>query len=547
MKRYYPTGIENISAMITIPDSRGEGAYVLRGCLVFQDTLWQLSTVSGKQISCPSKENEEKYVYMLIGRLREAYSQTEKPLKIKTEVHDGIYSDAYQTFTSKHSEKDLYLGIPWCDSTAHRYIVYFERNILKRLDKCGANLDAHNMAIIAEELAKKSKKNKRSKDPVIAQRNVQSFLAAANILLRCLVMHNPDLPRVYFECEHIRVPANEQIKALPDMVRVVLAMLLRRLISNGMSLGVAFMLFCGLRSSEAAAPLWEEIIEKDGYALYYVRTRYSGGKRINVLKSMQAYRVVIIPYYMMTLLEERKAHLLAKGYTWEQLKKAPIASMPHDAKEYCGDKKLSSYAAILLKACGFTINSVQQQKLMQESDDYDESEQDPHAYILRRDWCSRAANICGLSPDTVDYLMGHANKIAKKRDYITDDATSIIAKKLERYVFDPGFSLNPAYKPICITDMAENIELGQYCDTQLVCVADAGTKVHVTIDVQCVEPNDGIVIATNRAFDLHEHIVMPDAPEMRSARALFGSSNTDHFFDICKAKANEISITGLIS
>ena len=58
---------------------------------------------------------------------------------------------------------------------------------------------------------------------------------------------------------------------------------------------------------------------------------------------------------------------------------------------------------------------------------------DVTAYILRRDWATRACNICRLRPDQVDYLMGHSIQKDKKR--LSDPETRLlIAWALERYV-----------------------------------------------------------------------------------------------------------------
>ncbi len=74
------------------------------------------------------------------------------------------------------------------------------------------------------------------------------------------------------------------------------------------------------------------------------------------------------------------------------------------------------------------------------------------AYILRRDRASRWVSRCGLEADAVDYILGHKRQIPSdlQKDYRLPEEQTLIAQCLERDIYNPAISRNPAYRPISL-------------------------------------------------------------------------------------------------
>ena len=97
---------------------------------------------------------------------------------------------------------------------------------------------------------------------------------------------------------------------------------------------------------------------------------------------------------------------------------------------------------------------------MREKPDYDDSRRpiyDLSAYILRRDWASRARNICGFSSLEIDYCLGHNIRIAQKKreDFRHPSNLVQLAVKLERHIHNPEISAHPGCTPYCLQHSTE--------------------------------------------------------------------------------------------
>ena len=76
--------------------------------------------------------------------------------------------------------------------------------------------------------------------------------------------------------------------------------------------------------------------------------------------------------------------------------------------------------------------------------------EDFSAYILRRDWASRARNICGYTSLEVDLQLGHAVSAPnhKRPNLKLSAEQEKLAAKAERYVYNPAETKNPEHSPI---------------------------------------------------------------------------------------------------
>ena len=520
--KYVASGIYNILVRLhTRIDSNGVMHII--GYPVFAQTLVQLDNSIQRQITATPQTASAKERY-LIGRIVADYEARQKPHTPPASIKDGLFSDAYK----KIEEPSTLCSHAWAASTKHRARTYLERQVLPRLDQYGATICADDLNTIKEDLITKAEMNKRgTRDRQCATGSVGSLLQQVNVMLQNLYASSfPSLPFVQFQVSFRAVKTAELPKAIDDDVRVRLSYMLSQLVDNGLTMGVAMMLYGGLRTSEACAPLWSELNIFETYATYAVLHQLDkDSNRIDLLKSDCAYRVIVLPYVMVKLLQARLEHLKSAGYDDADIRRMPLVSESADAAAFTRSNKLSSYAADLLRKCGYDVRHASVDALMRACPDLDgngKALQSPSAYMLRRDWCTRACNICGMRMDTIDYLLGHANKKRKHTDYLTTTAQSIIAEQLERYVFDPGATLHPQFAPKAL---ANSSDFDLPAETAFALLADCkkDETVQIRIRASCAELLDNIHIVSAADPALHEKKARADKPEDRGVRPLIGS------------------------
>lgn len=87
--------------------------------------------------------------------------------------------------------------------------------------------------------------------------------------------------------------------------------------------------------------------------------------------------------------------------------------------------------------------------LMREETNPDVFSLDISAYLLRRNCASAWRNICGLSGDAIDYLLGHKRRTPKssQQDYRLPEQQEKLASQLERIVYSKQYTRHPGFQP----------------------------------------------------------------------------------------------------
>ena len=464
-------------------------------------------------------------------------------------VPEGLYTNALKKAIAENKtslQKGGSRG--WNDETFEKTLVYCLNNVFSRLDRYGKEISEEDIHSIQEELIQKACENKRgNRNRADAERSVAAQLYRADYVYQRLREQNPELPRLDLKMDKTgpRIQA-EQCKALPDKVRVQLAHLLLRLLSTpfgGLALAAAFMLFCGLRTSEAAGVFFNDIRYHGTFGSLFVSRQEQNGEIINNLKTKNAYRNVILPKILLDFLDIRIAFLQHLGFSVDRIQELPIACTAGNPETLTRSNAISALVRELLQLCGITDEFFQTVRDLtdREPDMVDgEKVMDLAAYTLRRDWGTRACHFCGFTMDQVDYLLGHAPKSNRRQDYLTTEKQKELAWKLERYVFDPAHSAHPYFCPTGIAPGTEN----KYPASQAFRFCVEQRKLELRILFKYLEPKDSVKLVLTP--DVTPEVKLnsfDDSPEMRQSRPLIGALNPEALIRNWISEADDINLS----
>lgn len=544
-----PSSIPDCEVRITCTDC-SNGQRILYG------KLWsrKLGMTLGKRCEYlydPKICTKEFAIRAIVSRVEEAYkcstASASMPNKAATTAPTakGPFRRVFDEFKSNSMAKST-----WGKSTIHSTYTYMEKNVLPVLDSMGTDISSADMDALKKKLVEKAAKNKRSyRSPDIAERSVSSYLQRINWILSQMCLYDPSLPLVQFDVDASSpVSVQEKEKSIPDAVRVILAWALLSLASNGLALGVAAMLLLGLRTAEACAVQIGSLRLREGwFVVCPVLYQMKNGERIPILKTKAAYRYTIGGPLMVRLIELRCQHLRLLGYSEDEIAQMPLVSASSDSTRYADPSDLSAYAKDLLLACGYEEERMRAAYLLMEiapdSDGQGGKETEVTAYILRRDWLTRALHCCGMSAQDADYLIGHANDANQQTDYTNPDVQWELALQLERYVFLPDYTQNPYYVPIHVKPgrvKVTDIEKFNGCRV----VAEDG-PVEIQFDLTTDESGETFTLTTSGQLSVpvsHQYS-RPDSPEKRRGRPLVRSLEPRSYYQTLIERAKEINLT----
>lgn len=527
-----------------------DGSTILYGYAINADTFVRIDGCIPHQRTAKRPEEIEATRKYLIGAIDAEYNKLFKKRETCQKTKEGFFQNVFNLV----EDKSLLLSPKWSSSTADNRLSYFQRQILPRLDMYGPDICSEDLTCIRDDLIKKAATSKRgNQNANQATNSVGAYIKSGAYIYKIMRDILPDYGLPDIDLAGDMKPSNvmpEQCKALPDEIRVKLAaLLLYRLSHIGQALGVSLMLFCGLRPAEAAAVLIGEIQILGNFGLLPVLFQVKNGIRTEILKSSAAYRITKLPYIAICLVAKYKDHLRNLGYSDDQISAMPLAPKRNTYDILCEGSDISAFARKLLTVTGSSDEFLQASiTLMNKEPDTDSDGnllQDTSAYVLRRDWCSRVSDICGLSRPAVDYHIGHENKDAKSYDFVTLDASAKTASQLERYVFLPEYSLNPAFRPISIVNEVE-LDLPPNMVYDIV-AAQQTEEYDVYIDISGLEPGYPITIHLPHPAESIEPRKLPrDTPEARSIRPIIGQIHNHAYYDRLISEANEIDIQTLL-
>ena len=402
-KRLHPTAINNISVRVNYT-YYDDGSIRLSGYLVnAKDGVRLDCDIHGttKAKSPSHLKDKEKY---LIGRLITQYQNVTKA-KPSVALSEKPFS---QAFDSLSEEQKLSLcPSSWTSShTRKQGLAYFSNTMLSLLDQYGLGIDAKELSTIIEEMKKRAAKNGNSKgNPYITDQKITQHLKDFNTLYGRLRVLCPDyaLPEIEFLVPSgIKKYQAEQCKALPFPVIIRFAAELMSSIRNGLTMGGVIMLTSMVRTSEACAPRFKDILLYDNFAVYGVLWQSDGAVVIPDLKSNAAYRIIVLPKFALDAIKARKAHLKELGFTDNEIETMPVVSLPDDPTNPAPPNKLSAYIREQLSKIYCTNeywNAVESTMLIEKDMEYDgkTASTDASAYVLRRNGC-RLVTTAGCRP-----------------------------------------------------------------------------------------------------------------------------------------------------
>ena len=347
-------------------------------------------------------------------------------------------------------ESEHPINSKWNSETRQSALTYFSRHTLTFLSKMddGEFLSSDREALKQEIFdIISSNAHSRGIDRQMRQ-TAQKHLDEAESIYAAMRQEDPLLPVIRFsdgrKKQNIQA---EMIKSLPRAVRRWFVHELENRIAKEpqMVFGTILMWDAGLRTGEAAAVIYALDVRFIGetHAVVEVEWQEKNGLRSAILKTKNAYRIVPLSYWGLTMLQRCVAEITRNT---QDKKKSPYAPLRK--------RDLSAWVRSVLTECGcdeaFWDALQGEEQKNPDRDDAGNPIYDLSAYVLRRDRCGIWRNVCGLTQLECDYYLGHAIKLSqrKRNDMRTAESLLLTCEKLERFVYEPKISQNPYHKPI---------------------------------------------------------------------------------------------------
>ena len=437
------------------------------------------------------------------------------------------------------------------------------------MDQCGDDICEEDMRDIKEHLiarATASARGKLKKDGTRSPKSadtVESGLEEryrrAGIVYQWVLENHPELELP--DVEFIKSPKEEKTtfekaKALPDDIRVRLANLIVMLCSMGVSLafGVALEFFCGLRVSEAAAPLISELILITDdttclYGKYFVKYQLdSHGKRTHYLKRNASKRYVPLTSAMVRIVQMRIEQLKTAGFSDEQIPKMPFVAYRDTPNQFVSQQRLADFAKNLLVMAGCNAEYIgKATKLMYRNPERDESGSlipDVTSHLCRRDYATRLKG--HFSALELDAILGHENPDNKCEDYASNDTMRRLAREAEvSFVFDEDLTQNPAFRPIQLIDNADIHLIG---NTAYSFENNTDHNIVIDFDLLNLEPNDSLFIQAKSGAQIKrlQRRTPSDTPSNRMGRRIRNRQVDSEFIKKWKDEAAKTDLSPLL-
>lgn len=378
----------------------------------------------------------------------------------------------------------------WSPEYEAKNMTHFRRTFLPVLiahEQTGEEWTDANRDELQKNYVEKILRDKRSMGhEATALETARKTLPAMDTIYQRMRDHDPSLPEISFRPRYTgRHAKNEQLKSLPRRVRRKFKRLLGEYIDKDprMSMAIIAMYDSGLRTAEAAAIWIDVIIRGEGFATIFVRYQVKHGVRMKLLKTKNAYRFSPMSAWGLAMMDRCLAQL---------------PNDPNDEKMWtCDTRRLSATIRRMLVQAGLTDDYfATAEHAMRERPDYDESGRpiyDVSAYILRRDWASRARSICGYTSLEIDFTLGHEVKIPRKKreDLRHLTAQARLSAKLERYVYDEHHSKHPGITPYAV-EHSTDLDLIPYDVIRV--RNDSDEPLNVKLDIEAVINVDYIMV-----------------------------------------------------
>ena len=521
-----------------------DGGRIVIGILVYRYGGPVPGIIHAQRTISPPETTEQAWNIVKERLLGDYRAQREK--KAPPRPDKAVFTKAWEYFCQKYptqkAQKLLLNSEGWGDDTYASTLSYFRRQVLPRLDELESNLTQNDIRKLHEELVNQAVESKISlgnRDQ--ARKNLRNKVNRCHRLYENLRDH---LPLGWLPDRDLRMGGSavvdvEQCKSLEPETRVRFEAALHSLVKTpwgGIAMSLAFMHQCGLRTAESAALRFEDMEVFRGTTTFWVRRQLKGETPTEVLKTSNSYRRLPVTKLLLDMLAEREAYLQAmedaKG-TGKSVHHFPISGDYNDPEQFVSCDVISAVGRRLLQLCGckeeFWDGS---RELMRQEPDVEGGVPigtDLTAYVLRRDFASRASNVCGVIQEEVDFALGHKvkNGDRAKRVFFGDDSMAAFGKKLERFAFDPDHSGHPAFSPISVSPASNPAE---YTDTAVVIYVTDDMELDITAETLDAGQSIGFRVSDGMKPVCHSYSVS-DLPEERNARPLLGNIQDREWYD----------------
>ena len=528
VSKNHKTHMHNIDVHITYAEKQQKTT--LRGYAIDASTGIRIDgSKIVRRVAKTSKEIpavEDHVIAAVVSTLPKATATRDKHHII---AGDSAIALAFQ----KLVESECVISSVWNMDTQRRSITYFQNRILPflaDLESQGLEILSSDIETLQQELIEKVLKNEKHTNVNTATSSAAASMQRSAVIYEKMRMLYPEynLPEVNLTPKvNGRYIQPEQAKSLPDAVRVRLAAVIERLVETDphRAFALTLMFDAGLRTAEAAAANPTDIHTTELSCVIWVGVQEKNGLRNPMLKTDAAYRSVTLSYWGFDMLTRCTAALNELIPDWND-----------DPNRALNDsKKLSTWILQMLRQCGCNevfLNAAN--RLQQEQPDVDFDSKpifDLGAYILRRDRASRWRNFCGISPLLIDVFLGHRNKTPKRKraDLRLEEVQNDIARCLERYVYNPKISNNPAFAPISVIH-GTDLLLTQFGCYRIKNDSDKPLNLH--LDIEASEPNESVtIIAPKAAMKKPTIRQITDTFERRTNRPVIGICHSKEYYD----------------
>lgn len=393
-------------------------------------------------------------------------------------------------------ENDITVNPDWNEDVCHKFMTYFERNILPVIQEFDSVefTDANREKLFNEILDDIRSDGKSKKDLRTMESTARINLAAAQAIYD--TMHKVDilLPDLKLSSPRTRKSVGtEQIKSIPSGIRARLEGELETSAAAEPEfvLGALLMYDTGARVGEAAGVDIEKHISFvcPEHAMVFLLTQQGnkGKSKGKKMKSDNSYRQVAMSFWATALARQCVELMLAQGKTMPNKKDLADwikARLTQDDNE--DDKAFWDSVK----------NSANNCRELDEPSSSRFSNQNLTSHALRRNCATRLRNVCGFTEDEVSHYLGHEVPTPKLAapDYRLKEEQLKLMDKLERNIIDPDRSRNPACCPLHVdgqtgsTDLHPNVIHTLHnasdqpvCLQMLLCAEEPGEPVMVAL------------------------------------------------------------------
>ena len=485
-KHDFDTQLPDVRVHMTWTVAEGK-PIMIRAYAVEASTGIRLSGAKEKKATVNSIEELPHRQRYLVARVVADLPRREQGERNRDSVGEASAMEAALTYIEEH---EIRIKPTWGQDYQKANVFHFRRHIMPRLVERGEEWSELDRAELELELTEEVLRSGHSiGHDATATATVRKKMAAGAAIYACMLAVDPSLPDIDISPSYGgRRVQLEQLKSLLMSVRYKLAAWIVALAEKDVRLAAAaaLMYACGLRTAEAAAVhLCQLTFDGDKMVGVYVFYQVKDGKRVEKLKTLSSYRCVPLSTWGAEVLKvcfERVGDL-------------------QDDEPLCEPRRLSAELRLALKACGVDEDYLAEaERTMQRLPEFDDEGRpilDVSAYILRRDWATRARSICGFTTEEIDYCLGHVRKGKKGQlaDLKSLEEMNRLSAMLEHHVVDPYRSAHPAAKPIGVIH-GSDLEILPY---DIVCVRNtADEPIRIELDITAVLSAESVAIVAPR-------------------------------------------------